>query len=252
MISASWSFQERSRLSMNTASYNRSRRQSDWIFVILCAVGFFLLGVSATLTLINMMRNHVESGPPIQVQLVLSTTTETLAQSAPPVLSQEPQKKASSQPQVELITFRTSQSPKTQSQPAKYRPYVVKNGETLSRLDPKGWKHTCEINKQLGSIGKDCLLIAQAAILLPVSVVESLSLAEAQARSIPKAPQQTALAKPAQKRVLSLEEELHRAGIVRQQFCDHVGNEKSSACEPEQAAAIELQHLALVLKKETI
>ena len=240
---------------MNTASYNRSRRQSDWIFVILCAVGFFLLGVSATLTLINMMRNHVESGPPIQVQLVLSTTTETLAQSAPPVLSQEPQKKASSQPQVELIThvaFRTSQSPKTQSQPAKYRPYVVKNGETLSKLDPKGWQHTCEINKQLGSIGKDCLLIAQAAILLPVSVVESLSLAEAQARSIPKAPQQTALAKPAQKRVLSLEEELHRAGIVRQQFCDHVGNEKSSACEPEQAAAIELQHLALVLKKETI
>lgn len=132
-----------------------------------------------------------------------------------------------------------------------YRAYTVQPGQTLSRLDPEGWQHTCEINKQSGGIRtKDCKITAGTSILLPVAIVIALSQEQA--------PQVAHLGvtqppRAAERNVpLNLEERLRLAEIARQQFCNHPENERSYACTPERAAQTELQTLALMVERRRI
>ena len=224
---------------MDASSHRRWRY--DWTFVILCIVAIFLSGVTATLVVIN--KNGYSSSTPIRVQsgpVILAQQDGVdggVRVSQVSLQQTEARALLSERSQTTRVAVASHHSPK----PKAYRPYVVKSGEMLSRLDPEGWKHTCEINRQFGSIKKmDCTLKADVAILLPVAVVESLAVAAAD--TTPTMLSQIAKAEP---ETISLDQQIRLAGIVRQQFCDHPGNERSSACEPERAAAFEMLVLSL-------
>ncbi|MBP8201382.1 MAG: hypothetical protein QG664_687 [Patescibacteria group bacterium] len=212
-------------------------------FLICSALAIFLAGVAVTLTVMNKAAGY-SSGAPVRVQ------------SGPTIRAQQ-QGDADGGAQVARMPQQQIEAPVSRPEPPQliravgthhpskshaYRAYVVKPGETLSRLDPAGWKHTCDINRQFGSIKKaDCTLTADAAILLPVAVVESMTLA---AVDSPAAPSERIAQTEIRKR-LSQTDRLHLAEKARWQFCDHTGNERSSACESERAANFEMLVLSL-------
>lgn len=225
------------------ASLRKQRRFYDLSFVLCLALAIFLAGMTTALFFMGDKTGYssgasirVQSGPTIRVQQQGSIDGGSQVSRMP----QQRETLASQPVRPQLIRITTvHHSPKPK---AAYRPYVVKSGETLSRLDPEGWKHTCEINKQFGSIRKaDCALMADTTILLPVAVVESMTLAKVDS---PAAPSER-IAQTEIRDRLSQTDRLRLAEIARQRFCDHPGNESSPACEPERTMGFEMLALSL-------
>ncbi len=218
----------------------RTRQQYDWSFVILCIVAIFLFGVTATLAVCNTSccsasTVKVRSAPVLVVEKNAQRETRVHQQAAVirPVFTHADERQSATTPPQPTASSHNHQK--------KYRPYLVKPGESLSQLDPKGWQHTCAVNRQMGSIkNTDCTLMADATILLPVVVVESLTLATTD--TAPPAVT-TKVAKAQSTR--SLDEKIYLVELARQQFCDHPGNEMSSACAPERQASAQLMTLVL-------
>lgn len=223
------------------ASLRKQRRFYDLSFVLCLALAIFLAGMTTALFFMGDKTGYssgasirVQSGPTIRVQQQGSIDGGSQVSRMP----QQREIPASQSVQPPLIRA-VYPLPKPK---AAYRPYVVKSGETLSRLDPEGWRHTCEINKQFGSIRKaDCALMADTTILLPVAVVESMTLAKVDS---PAAPFKQIVRTEIRNR-LSQDDQLRLAEIARQQFCDHPGNESSLACEPERTMGFEMLALSL-------
>ena len=224
------------------ASLRKQWRFYDLSFALCLVLAIFLAGVTVTLAVMNKAGYssdapvRVQSGPTIRVQQQGSIDGGLQVSRIP-----QQRETSVSQPVRPLLiradTINPSPKPK-----AAYRPYVVKSGETLSRLDPAGWKHTCDINRQFGSIRKaDCALMADAVILLPVAVVESMTLA---AVDLPAVPSER-IAQTEIRNRLPQADRLYLAEKARQQFCDHSGNERSPACELERAASFEMLVLSL-------
>ena len=167
-------------------SLRKQQQYYDFSFVLCLVLAIFFAGMTTALFFMGDKTGYssgasirVQSGPMIRVQ---QGDVDGGAQ-----VSRMPQQRETlaSQPVrprlIRITTVHHSPKPK-----AAYRPYVVKSGETLSRLDPEGWKHTCEINQQFGSIRKaDCALMADTTILLPVAVVESMTLAAVDSPAAP-------------------------------------------------------------------
>ena len=222
------------------ASLRKQWQFYDFSFALCLVVAIFLAGVTVTLAVMNKAGYssdapvRVQSGPTIRVQQQGSIDGGSQVSRMP----QQREIPASQSVQPPLIRA-VYPLPKPK---AAYRPYVVKSGETLSRLDPAGWKHTCDINRQFGSIRKaDCALMADAVILLPVAVVESMTLA---AVNLPAVPSER-IAQTEIRDRLPQAARLYLAEKARQQFCDHSGNERSPACELERAASFEMLVLSL-------
>ena len=215
------------------ASFRKQRRFYDLSFVLCLALAIFLAGVTVTLSVMNKARYssdalvRVQSGPTIRVQQQGSIDGGSQVSRMP----QQREMPASQSVQPPLIRA-VYPLPKPK---AAYRPYVVKSGETLSRLDPEGWKHTCEINQQFGSIRKaDCALMADTTILLPVAVVESMTLAKVDS---PAAPFKQ-IVRTEIRNQLSQDDQLRLAE-----------NESSPACDPERTMRFEM--LALSLRRSS-
>ena len=218
------------------ASLRKQRRFYDLSFVLCLALAIFLAGVTTALFFMGDKTGYssgasirVQSGPTIRVQQQGSIDGGSQVSRMP-----QQRETLASQPVRPLLiradTINPSPKPK-----AAYRPYVVKSGETLSRLDPEGWKHTCEINQQFGSIRKaDCALMADTTILLPVAVVESMTLAKVDS---PAAPFKQIVRTEIRNR-LSQDDQLRLAE-----------NESSPACDPERTMRFEM--LALSLRRSS-
>lgn len=232
---------------MSTASDKLWR--CDWTFVILSAFAFFLSGVTATFAMCNA-RSHAPELVALArlAQPILQQAPITSAQTAPRATKQlETTTQSTVTPAV--IRLASSRAAPVQKPKGTYSTYRVKKGQTLSQLDPEGWQHTCEINKQLGRIKtRDCGLTTEADILLPANIVAALSLEEQQANTV--IPPETIKAAEL-KAPLNLDERLRLAEVARQQFCDHPGNEMSPACAPERAAQAQFQTLALTVGKQS-
>ena len=225
------------------ASLRKQQQYYDFSFVLCLVLAIFLAGMTTALFFMGDKTGYssgasirVQSGPTIRVQQQGSIDGGSQVSRIP-----QQRETSVSQPVRPLLiradTINPSPKPK-----AAYRPYVVKSGETLSRLDPAGWKHTCDINRQFGSIRKaDCALMADAVILLPVAVVESMTLA---AVNLPAVPSER-IAQTEIRDRLPQAARLYLAEKARQQFCDHSGNERSPACELERAASFEMLVLSL-------
>ena len=222
------------------ASLRKQQQYYDFSFVLCLVLAIFLAGMTTALFFMGDKTGYssgasirVQSGPMIRVQQGDVDGGTQVSR-----MPQQREMPASQSVQPPLIRA-VYPLPKPK---AAYRPYVVKSGETLSRLDPEGWRHTCEINKQFGSIRKaDCALMADTTILLPVAVVESMTLAKVDS---PAAPFKQIVRTEIRNR-LSQDDQLRLAEIARQQFCDHPGNESSLACELERAASFEMLVLSL-------
>lgn len=225
------------------ASLRKQQQYYDFSFVLCLVLAIFFAGMTTALFFMGDKTGYssgasirVQSGPMIRVQQGGDVDGGTQVSRMP----QQRETPASQpvRPQLTRITT-VHHSPKPK---AAYRPYVVKSGETLSRLDPAGWKHTCDINRQFGSIRKaDCALMADTTILLPVAVVESMTLAKVDSSAAPsKRIAQTEICKR-----LSQTDRLHLAEKARRQFCEHEGNERSPACESERAANFGMLVLSL-------
>ena len=217
------------------ASLRKQWRFYDLSFALCLVLAIFLAGVTVTLAVMNKAGYssdapvRVQSGPTIRVQQQGSIDGGSQVSRIP-----QQRETLASQPVRPLLiradTINPSPKPK-----AAYRPYVVKSGETLSRLDPEGWKHTCEINQQFGSIRKaDCALMADTTILLPVAVVESMTLAKVDS---PAAPFKQIVRTEIRNR-LSQDDQLRLAE-----------NESSPACDPERTMRFEM--LALSLRRSS-
>ncbi len=218
------------------------RWQYNWLFVILSALAIFLFGVTATLVSLNA--GHIAPAP-ASARFTSETTSKLLPVTTADVQQQAVVPPKSTAASVVKVAFK----PTTYITPARgtYRAYIVQPGQTLSRLDPEGWQHTCDINKQLGNIKmRDCKITAGASILLPVAIVIALSqeqapqVAHLAVTQAPRATEQRDVS-------LNLDERLRLAEIARQQFCNHPANERSYACKPERVAQTELQALALMV-----
>ncbi len=215
------------------ASLRKQWRFYDLSFALCLVLAIFLAGVTVTLAVMNKAGYssdapvRVQSGPTIRVQQQGSIDGGSQVSRMP----QQREIPASQSVQPPLIRA-VYPLPKPK---AAYRPYVVKSGETLSRLDPEGWKHTCEINQQFGSIRKaDCALMADTTILLPVAVVESMTLAKVDS---PAAPFKQIVRTEIRNR-LSQDDQLRLAE-----------NESSPACDPERTMRFEM--LALSLRRSS-
>lgn len=224
------------------ASLRKQQQYYDFSFVLCLVLAIFLAGMTTALFFMGDKTGYssgasirVQSGPMIRVQqgdVDGGTQVSRMPQQRETLASQPVRPQL-----IRITTVHHSPKPK-----AAYRPYVVKSGETLSRLDPEGWKHTCEINQQFGSIRKaDCVLMADTTILLPVAVVESMTLAKVDS---PAAPSER-IAQTEIRDRLSQTDRLRLAEIARQRFCDHLGNESSPACEPERTMRFEMLALSL-------
>lgn len=222
---------------MSTTSDNLWR--CDWTFAILCALAFFLAGVTATLAMCN-----AERAPD------LAFSARLAPRAAPqPILMAAVESRPISSAAVNPIV-RVTLKPTTYVMPVKgtYRNYTVQPGQTLSRLDPEGWQHTCEINKQSGNIKtRDCKITAGTSIILPVAIVIALSQQEeSPARHLANTD------RTAEHKMLGINERLRLAEVARERFCSQqVSNEKLPACEPEWAARIQMQALALTVGKQS-
>ncbi|MBP7060682.1 MAG: hypothetical protein KBA91_01740 [Candidatus Moranbacteria bacterium] len=214
-----------------------SRWRRNWIFVFFCALATFLSGVTATLVVFNTSGYS----SPESIQSARSPKSLLTARSL--VQAKEDSSRvlspaAGERPVIVRVNFRTMSAPSSQvvhhdDQP-RYRSYLVKPGETLSRLDPEGWKHTCEINRQLGKIKKtDCTLTADAEIFLPVAVVRSLTLAL-------DSHLQTTVSRP-DNRKLSIEEQSRLAEIALRRFCDSLANEELPGCKKQGSTTMNQQ-----------
>ena len=217
----------------------------NWLFVILGVLAIFLFGVTVTIVSLNVGHAALE---PVSARFTPGATSKPI--SVTPV---DVQWSATASLKSTASVVRVALKPTAYIAPAKgtYRTYTVQPGQTLSRLDPEGWQHTCDINKQLGNIKmRDCKIIAGASILLPVAIVIALS--QEQAPLV--APFAVVQSPRAVERDVSLDlnQRLHLAEKARQHFCDHPGNERSYACTPERAAQIELQALALMIGRRRI
>lgn len=223
------------------ASLQRQWQRYNFSFVLCLVLAIFLAGMATAFSIDN--KTGYSSDTPMLVQYVPAIQVKQDSAHGGAQVARMPQQQIEapvSRPEPpQLIRAVGTHHP---SKSHAYRAYVVKPGETLSRLDPAGWKHTCDINRQFGSIKKaDCTLAANAAILLPVAVVESMTLA---AVDSPAAPSERIAQTEIRKR-LSQTDRLHLAEKARWQFCDHTGNERSSACESERAANFEMLVLSL-------
>ena len=211
------------------ASLRKQQQYYDFSFVLCLVLAIFLAGMTTALFFMGDKTGYssgasirVQSGPMIRVQQGDVDGGTQVSR-----MPQQREMPASQSVQPPLIRA-VYPLPKPK---AAYRPYVVKSGETLSRLDPEGWKHTCEINKQFGSIRKaDCALMADTTILLPVAVVESMTLAKVDS---PAAPFKQIVRTEIRNR-LSQDDQLRLAE-----------NESSPACDPERTMRFEMLALSL-------
>ncbi len=252
---------------MSTTPFNKLRRFYDLSLVILCAIGFILLGVTATLAMCNASSHAPEMVASARVDQQIFRALSASAQKAPPIAATLPTVQpaavitavtadVASQSQSTVVRASLRTTTYANPLPGTFREYVVQRGDELARLNPNGWQHTCVINVQRGFIkASDCKIIAGATILLPVAIVIALSQEQTpQVAHLAVANKAVSSPREATKheKSLDLDEKIRLAEKARRTFCYYPDNERLTACEPERDAQTELQRLALLLNKRSI